>query len=410
MNKFWATFGLTYKSKVKSKSFIIFMAIVIILMIALSNADKIMDMFKGDGDQIGIVTNSEPIYKAIKQQGNVIDEDASFKKVNKQEAKKQVKNEKLKEAYIIKLKDKQQLSATIISKESVSQEKEQKVNGVLTSIQSKLVASQLHLNNNDLKKLQSQSKVDSQVLSDKKNQQLNEGQKLLNLVLVYAILMLMFFIVFNYATQVAMEIATEKTSRVIEMIITSVSPITHIMAKIAGVIAVALTQIVMIVVVAIICIFAFDLKRMLKGFDVSMSHITWQVLIVGLLCMIIGILTYVLLAAILGSLATRIEDINQTLMPLTLFAMIAFYIAIFSMFKPEILLLKITSFIPFLAPFELLVRAQSTELQVWQIIVSILISVVVMLILLWIAVKTYKDSVLTFEKGLFNTIKKVMKK
>lgn len=410
MNKFWATFGLTYKSKVKSKSFIIFMAIVIILMIALSNADKIMDMFKGDGDQIGIVTNSEPIYKAIKQQGNVIDEDSSFKKVNKQEAKKQVKNEKLKEAYIIKLKDKQQLSATIISKESVSQEKEQKVNGILTSIQSKLVASQLHLNNNDLKKLQSQSKVDSQVLSDKKNQQLNEGQKLLNLVLVYAILMLMFFIVFNYATQVAMEIATEKTSRVIEMIITSVSPITHIMAKIAGVIAVALTQIVMIVVVAIICIFAFDLKRMLKGFDVSMSHITWQVLIVGLLCMIIGILTYVLLAAILGSLATRIEDINQTLMPLTLFAMIAFYIAIFSMFKPEILLLKITSFIPFLAPFELLVRAQSTELQIWEIIVSILISVVVMLILLWIAVKTYKDSVLTFEKGLFNTIKKVMKK
>lgn len=386
------------------------MAIVIILMIALSNADKIMDMFKGDGDQIGIVTNSEPIYKAIKQQGNVIDEDASFKKVNKQEAKKQVKNEKLKEAYIIKLKDKQQLSATIISKESVSQEKEQKVNGVLTLIQSKLVASQLHLNNNDLKKLQSQSKVDSQVLSDKKNQQLNEGQKLLNLVLVYAILMLMFFIVFNYATQVAMEIATEKTSRVIEMIITSVSPITHIMAKIAGVIAVALTQIVMIVVVAIICIFAFDLKRMLKGFDVSMSHITWQVLIVGLLCMIIGILTYVLLAAILGSLATRIEDINQTLMPLTLFAMIAFYIAIFSMFKPEILLIKITSFIPFLAPFELLVRAQSTELQIWEIIVSILISVVVMLILLWIAVKTYKDSVLTFEKGLFNTIKKVMKK
>lgn len=85
--------------------------------------------------------------------------------------------------------------------------------------------------------------------------------------------MLMFFIVFNYATQVAMEIATEKTSRVIEMIITSVSPITHIMAKIAGIIAVALTQIVMIVVVAIICIFAFDLKRMLKDFHVSMSHI-----------------------------------------------------------------------------------------------------------------------------------------
>lgn len=207
-----------------------------------------------------------------------------------------------------------------------------------------------------------------------------------------------------------MEIATEKTSRVIEMIITSVSPITHIMAKITGVIAVAFTQIAMIIVVAIICIYAFDLKRMLKGFDLSMSDISWQIIIVGILSVIIGILTYVLLAAILGSLASRIEDINQTLMPLTLFAMIAFYIAIFSIYKPDILLAKITSFIPFLAPFEMLVRAQSTELQIWEIVLSMLISLVVMVILLWIAIKTYKDSVLTFEKGLINSIKKVMKK
>ncbi|MEK4860909.1 MULTISPECIES: ABC transporter permease [Staphylococcus] len=410
MNKFWATFGLTYKSKVKSKSFMIFMVIVIILMVALSNADKIIDMFKGDDDHIGVVTNNEPLYKAIKQQSHVIDEEATFERVSQKEAKYQVKSEKLKEAYIIKMDKDHQLSATILSKDNVSQEKQQKVTGLLTNLQSKLIASKLHLSDNDLKKLQSQSKVDSHILSDDKGQQLSESQKVFNMILVYAILMLMFFIIFNYATQVAMEIATEKTSRVIEMIITSVSPITHIMAKITGVIAVAFTQIAMIIVVAIICIYAFDLKRMLKGFDLSMSDISWQIIIVGILSVIIGILTYVLLAAILGSLASRIEDINQTLMPLTLFAMIAFYIAIFSIYKPDILLAKITSFIPFLAPFEMLVRAQSTELQIWEIVLSMLISLVVMVILLWIAIKTYKDSVLTFEKGLINSIKKVMKK
>ncbi|MBL3399272.1 ABC transporter permease [Staphylococcus pasteuri] len=410
MNKFWATFGLTYKSKVKSKSFMIFMVIVIILMVALSNADKIIDMFKGDDDHIGVVTNNEPLYKAIKQQSHVIDEEATFERVSQKEAKSQVKSEKLKEAYIIKMDKDHQLSATILSKDNVSQEKQQKVTGLLTNLQSKLIASKLHLSDNDLKKLQSQSKVDSHILSDDKGQQLSESQKVFNMILVYAILMLMFFIIFNYATQVAMEIATEKTSRVIEMIITSVSPITHIMAKITGVIAVAFTQIAMIIVVAIICIYAFDLKRMLKGFDLSMSDISWQIIIVGILSVIIGILTYVLLAAILGSLASRIEDINQTLMPLTLFAMIAFYIAIFSIYKPDILLAKITSFIPFLAPFEMLVRAQSTELQIWEIVLSMLISLVVMVILIWIAIKTYKDSVLTFEKGLINSIKKVMKK
>lgn len=410
MNKFWATFGLTYKSKVKSKSFMIFMVIVIILMVALSNADKIIDMFKGDDDHIGVVTNNEPLYKAIKQQSHVIDEEATFERVSQKEAKSQVKSEKLKEAYIIKMDKDHQLSATILSKDNVSQEKQQKVTGLLTNLQSKLIASKLHLSDNDLKKLQSQSKVDSHILSDDKGQQLSESQKVFNMILVYAILMLMFFIIFNYATQVAMEIATEKTSRVIEMIITSVSPITHIMAKITGVIAVAFTQIAMIIVVAIICIYAFDLKRMLKGFDLSMSDISWQIIIVGILSVIIGILTYVLLAAILGSLASRIEDINQTLMPLTLFAMIAFYIAIFSIYKPDILLAKITSFIPFLAPFEMLVRAQSTELQIWEIVLSMLISLVVMVILIWIAIKTYKDSVLTFEKGLISSIKKVMKK
>ncbi|MCE3022337.1 ABC transporter permease [Staphylococcus pasteuri] len=410
MNKFWATFGLTYKSKVKSKSFMIFMVIVIILMVALSNADKIIDMFKGDDDHIGVVTNNEPLYKAIKQQSHVIDEEATFERMSQKEAKSQVKSEKLKEAYIIKMDKDHQLSATILSKDNVSQEKQQKVTGLLTNLQSKLIASKLHLSDNDLKKLQSQSKVNSHILSDDKGQQLSESQKVFNMILVYAILMLMFFIIFNYATQVAMEIATEKTSRVIEMIITSVSPITHIMAKITGVIAVAFTQIAMIIVVAIICIYAFDLKRMLKGFDLSMSDISWQIIIVGILSVIIGILTYVLLAAILGSLASRIEDINQTLMPLTLIAMIAFYIAIFSIYKPDILLAKITSFIPFLAPFEMLVRAQSTELQIWEIVLSMLISLVVMVILLWIAIKTYKDSVLTFEKGLINSIKKVMKK
>lgn len=134
-----------------------------------------------------------------------------------------------------------------------------------------------------------------------------------------------------------------------------------------------------------------------------------QIIVVSWLCLIVGIFSYVLLAAILGSLVSRIEDMNQTLMPLTLLAMIAFYIAIFSIMKPDMLLTKITSFIPFLAPFELLVRSQSSDLDIWEIIVSMGLSVIVIILLLWIAVKTYKDSVLTFEKGLFKSIHRLIK-
>ena len=102
----------------------------------------------------------------------------------------------------------------------------------------------------------------------------------------------------------------------------------------------------MIILTALICIFAFDLKKLFKNFDIQMNHLAWQIIVVSLLCLIVGIFSYVLLA-ILGSLVSRIEDMNQTLMPLTLLAMIAFYIAIFSIMKPDMLLTKITSFIPF---------------------------------------------------------------
>lgn len=410
MNKFWSTFKLTYISKIKSKAFIIFMSIIVILMIALSNIDKIIDLFDNGPDKVGVVTQNEQIYKVLKQQSHALDDDATFKKVSEKDAHKLVKNEKLKKAYIVKQDKHHQLSGTILSKDNVEAEDEQKLTEVLTSIQSQLVASNLNLSQKELKQLQARSHVDSKVISNKEDSQLNSGEQTLNYILVYATLMLIFFIVFNYAGQVAMEIATEKTSRVIEMIITSVSPVIHILAKIAGVIAVAFTQVIMIIIMALLCVYAFDLKSLFKEFDIQMNHLAWQIIIVSILCLIVGILSYVLLAAILGSLATRIEDMNQTLMPLTLLAMIAFYIAIFSVMKPDMLLTKITSFIPFLAPFELLVRSQSSDLEIWEIAVSMGISIIVVALLLWIAVKTYKDSVLTFEKGLFKSIQRLVKK
>ena len=410
MNKFWSTFKLTYISKIKSKAFIIFMSIIVILMIALSNIDKIIDLFDNGPDKVGVVTQNEQIYKVLKQQSHALDDDATFKKVSEKDAHKLVKNEKLKKAYIVKQDKHHQLSGTILSKDNVEAEDEQKLTEVLTSIQSQLVASNLNLSQKELKQLQARSHVDSKVISNKEDSQLNSGEQTLNYILVYATLMLIFFIVFNYAGQVAMEIATEKTSRVIEMIITSVSPVIHILAKIAGVIAVVFTQVIMIIIMALLCVYAFDLKSLFKEFDIQMNHLAWQIIIVSILCLIVGILSYVLLAAILGSLATRIEDMNQTLMPLTLLAMIAFYIAIFSIMKPDMLLTKITSFIPFLAPFELLVRSQSSDLEIWEIAVSMGISIIVVALLLWIAVKTYKDSVLTFEKGLFKSIQRLVKK
>lgn len=384
MHKFWATFTLTYIKKIKAKSFVIFMIIIAALMIGLSNIDKIINMFDDGPDKIGVAAPNEQIYKVFKQQANTFHSDAKFTKVSIEDAEKEVKKHKLDKAYIIKVNQNRTLQGTIISEKRVSHEDSQKV--------------------------QAQSKVDNKVISNDEVDKVSEGQKIFNYALAYGIIFLMFFIVLNYASQIAMEIASEKTSRVIEMIITSISPIQHIFAKILGVIAVAVTQIILIVLMAVICIFAFDLKDLLQGFNVEMNQLSWQIIIVGIISSIVGIMAYVLLAAILGSLTSRIEDLNQSLMPLTLLGMIAFYIAIFTINNPDGRLALITSYIPFLAPFQLVVRAQTSGFQIHEVILSSLISIVMVAVLIWIAIKTYKDSVLTFERGLFNSMKRVFKK
>lgn len=411
MDKFLATFSLTYKNKVKTKSFMIFTGLVIVLMLLAANMNKIIDLFDDGPDKVGVVSSDNEIYKVIKSQGDQLDEGATFKKVSEKQAKTQVQNEKLDKAYIIKMTDDNKLSGKILSKDTVSEQQKQKLKASLSTIQTQLVAANLNLSQGELKQLQSQSKVTSEVIADKaSNSNLSEAQKGFNTIMVYAGLMLIFFIVFNYASQVAMEIATEKTSRVIEMIITSVSPVTHILAKISGVIAVAFTQIIIFVAAGLICFFVFDISDMLKGFKIEPNELTMQISIVGIVSLIIGILSYIILAAILGSITARIEDINQALMPMTLFSMIAFYISLFSVMNPDTMHTKITSFIPLLSPFVMFVRSASPDVAVWEIVVSVILSIITIFILLWIAVRSYKNTILSFDKGFMNAMKRIFKR
>lgn len=411
MDKFLATISLTYKNKVKTKSFMIFTGLVIVLMLLAANMNKIIDLFDDGPDKVGVVSSDNEIYKVIKSQGDQLDEGATFKKVSEKQAKTQVQNEKLDKAYIIKMTDDNKLSGKILSKDTVSEQQKQKLKASLSTIQTQRVAANLNLSQGELKQLQSQSKVTSEVIADKaSNSNLSEAQKGFNTIMVYAGLMLIFFIVFNYASQVAMEIATEKTSRVIEMIITSVSPVTHILAKISGVIAVAFTQIIIFVAAGLICFFVFDISDMLKGFKIELNELTMQISIVGIVSLIIGILSYIILAAILGSITARIEDINQALMPMTLFSMIAFYISLFSVMNPDTMLTKITSFIPLLSPFVMFVRSASPDVAVWEIVVSVILSIITIFILLWIAVRSYKNTILSFDKGFMNAMKRIFKR
>lgn len=409
MNKFLATFNLTYKNKVKSRAFIIMTVILAVIIIAAANLNKIIDLFDNGPDKIGIASNEPQIAQMVKAQSKHIeDKGTEFKILSKENALKEVKNEKLDKAYIIELSG-QQIKGEVVGKDAPSDESVQKLESILTPIQTQAVAQQMNLSSKELSDLQQKSKVTSKAIG-KNGTETTQSNKFLNWIILYAGIMLMFIVIMNYANQVAMEVATEKTSRVIEMVITSISPVKHILAKIAAMICVAFTQVLILVIIGAAALYFSDAKDLMKQFDMTMTPTTTRLIIVGVLSIIIGVVSYTVLGTILGTLTTRIEDLNQAVMPMTVISLIAFYIALFSMNNPDMPFTKIASFIPLLSPYLLFVRASTPNIESWEIIVSMALSIAFLVLLVWVAVKSYRDSVLTFDKNIFRALKRALKK
>lgn len=410
MNKFTTTFNLTYMNKIKSKSFIIMTAIFMIFIFALSNVDKIIDLFDNDSKTVAIQTDNEMVYKTLEKQYKQSDDIEKVKKVSLKEGKKGVENEKYKRLIQVNVKA-EKVSGTIYEKGKVSEKEQLTLQTTLSQMQSSLTAQKLKLSKEDLKTLNTPSKVDTQEIKSDNQQsnKINPKVQSLNSAVVYIIIFLSFFIAVNYANQIGNEIATEKTTRVIEMIVTSVKPSIHVTAKILAVIAVAFTQLFFIALAIVISIFAFDLKGLFEAAGVQYGPETTKIVIYGAIFLILAVISYISLAAILGALTSRIEDLAQSMMPVTFIALASFYIAIFSISNPDTLLVKITSFIPLLSPMVMLLRMLSETTPEWHYILGIVISLFTCLVLLVVAARTYRGSVLTYEKGIVKNFKNAVK-
>ncbi|PTJ53206.1 ABC transporter permease [Mammaliicoccus sciuri] len=410
MNKFWPTFNLTYMQKVKSKSFIIMTAIFMILIFALSNIDKIIDFFDNDSKVVAIQTDNDMIYKVLEKQYKQNDDIEKVEKVSLEKGKKGVKDEKYKRLIQVNVNG-EKVDGTIYEKGNVSESEKMTLQSTLSQMQSSLTAQKLNLSEKDLKTLNTPSDVKTEEIKtndEKQSNDIDPKVQALNSAVVYIIIFLSFFITINYANQIGSEIATEKTTRVIEMIVTSVKPSIHVSAKILAIIAVAFTQIFFIILAIVISIFAFDLKGLFESAGVEYGPETTRIIIYGAVYLILGVVSYISLAAILGALTSRIEDLAQSMMPVTFISLAAFYIAIFSISNPDTMLVKVTSFIPMLSPMVMLLRTTSESTPEWHLLLGIVISIVTCIILLVFAAKTYRGSVLTYEKGVIKNLKNAL--
>ena len=115
------------------------------------------------------------------------------------------------------------------------------------------------------------------------------------------------------------------------------------------------------------------------------------------------------LAAFLGSLVSRIEDVNQMITPMTMLVIAGFMIAMFGLNQPDTTFMTISSYIPFFTPMLMFMRVGMLQLPVWEPILGIAILIASIVVLAIFGARVYKGGVLMYGKSnSFKDIKKAL--
>ncbi|QQD85009.1 ABC transporter permease [Jeotgalicoccus sp. ATCC 8456] len=398
MNKFMTTFNLTFFSKLKAKSFIITTLIIIAGMFLAFNLDKIISLFDSDesstlqieADQ-SFIEVFEPIIQTYDEEIEIVEEDGDT---------------------VLEVTSTDPLEAEIRSDEALSSTEEQNIQLALNDTNRAYVLQTLDLSEEELALMYKEVPVNFLVQAEDSGEfeaASEDDTNTLNMVIFYFSVILMFIIILNYASQIAMEIANEKSSRVIEMIVSSIRPVQHLMAKILAMMAVSIIQVAAITIGGLIAFYTSDHTALLERFGLEPNDQTPLLIVYCVIFVVLGLILYLSIAAMLGSFINRMEDIQQGLMPVTFITMIGYFIALAGISFADHFLITVASYIPFFTPFVMPLRLLTNDTGHLEMIIGVVILIALIIVTLMVAAYVYKRSVLSTESGIMKNIRRLRK-
>jgi len=408
MNKFFIVLWHTYISKVKTKSFIISTAVMLVLILGLTNITKIIDMFDEEAvDTVGVVDESGQYYTPFAEQLKALGSDLEVKQLDKEsDGEKQVAAEDL-IGYLIIESDSEGIPSATYHADTISDEIiNSQLQAALSNIKSGIIAQKLNITE-QIASLYEPASFETVAIAEnaKTAEELNQARGI-----VYIMLFVIYFAVIMYASMIATEVAGEKTSRVMEILISSVSPVQHMFGKILGVALVSLTQLLLFLVVGYTSI-KDNLADMQDGFFsyLGFGETALSTIVYAIIFTLLGYFLYATLAAFLGSLVSRVEEVNTMITPMTLLVVAGFMLAMFGLNNPEAGFVKVTSFIPFFTPMIMFLRIGMLDVPTWEIALGLGILIGTIVVLAYFGAKVYRGGVLMYGKApSFKNIKQAL--
>ncbi len=214
--------------------------------------------------------------------------------------------------------------------------------------------------------------------------------------------MLLFYIIYFYGYWVASSIVAEKTSRVMELLLTSTKPMELVVGKCVGMGFLAITQFASILLTAYISFVGSGaiVKKFIDTsaniFDISaiLGRIPVLQLILIILFFILGYVLYAVLNALVGATISKLEDLNTALMPISFISIIAFYLAFAAIMAPESTIGTIATYVPFSAPFYIPSMILSGTVGMVEMGVSLLILISTIIVLTLFTARIYSVVIL----------------
>lgn len=424
---------ISLKRKIDTKWFIIANVIFAILIIGLLNMDAVISFFGGDFDETQIVyvkDNTNKTYDILKNQNdnykNITDEDENAFKLEKtsRSSEEIFKDKENKNAWYLTINSDSEnyLKATLTSEGYINTASYVGISTIINNTKTVIAMEESNISQEELAKISSPVTLERKILDETKKSEDENIQMIMSTV--FPILILPFFALTMFLVQmVGAEINDEKTTRGMEIIISNVSPKTHLFSKVIASNLFVLFQAALLIIYAIIGFVIrslignsmntgnFDLSKIINSImqsDIG-SNLAY-IIPLALILMILTFIAYALLAGILASMTTNIEDFQQMQMPIVIISLVGYYLAMMAGMFEGSLFIKILSFVPFisaiLAP-SLLVLGQ---ISITEVLIAIMLLIITIWALLKYGMRIYKVGILNYSsknlwKKMFEALK-----
>lgn len=404
MHKFWVIVGQVYKKNVKSFGFLTMVLSPIILLGIIAAILTFVENTETETPVIAVFSEMDAVTETIQNESEYFKVDSNIQSVA--EAEDALAVEEI-DGYLTVSQIDNQLSATYNQTPDAAFMDMEHLNILLSNIQLELQASRLSLPAETITSLLTPPLIEKKTISIEDGE-ITEGDSLrqnLKIGAAYGISIAIFMFIMTYSSIIAEEIASEKGTRIMEVILSSVNATTHFFGKLVAIFLICLTQILAYLIIGLIA-FQFDRVKSLLPAGVNLFETLKLVAGTSLYYFLMGISLYAVIAAFLGSLVSKIEDVSKAVTPIVFTALIGFYGGMFALVNTTHPIIKIGSHIPLFTPFIMPFRIAAETASSFEVGISMLVMFLFTIFVTIVSLILYRSNVLIYsDSGMFKTIK-----